>query len=194
MVAVQSPLLTPAEYLAFERESESKHEYVAGEVIAMAGASRRHNLIQMDTGTSLNVQLRGRPCEVYPSDMRVKIGTLGVYTYPDITVVCGEPELEDTEQDTLLNPTVIIEILSPATESYDRGLKFHRYQLIPSLRDYLLIAQDRPSVEHFARDNDGRWTLARQAGAEEQIHLLGIGCVLDLAEIYRKVNFSQAAQ
>jgi Uma2 family endonuclease len=144
MVAVQSPLLTPEEYLAIERDSAEKHEYVAGEVVAMAGASRRHNLIQTDTGTSLNVQLRDRPCEVYPSDMRVKVSTLGIYTYPDITVVCGEPDLEDAEQDTLLNPTVIIEVLSPATERYDRGLKFHRYQLIPSLRDYLLIAQDRP--------------------------------------------------
>src|SRR6476469_7796221 len=101
MVAVQSPLLTPEEYLAFERESDVKHEYVAGEIIAMAGASRRHNLIQMDTGTTLNLQLRGRDCEVYPSDMRVKVGALGIYTYPDITVVCGDSELEDAEQDTL---------------------------------------------------------------------------------------------
>ena len=113
MVAVQSPLLTPEEYLAFERDSEIKHEYVAGEIIAMAGASRRHNLIQTDTATILNLQLRDRACEVYPSDMRVKVGALGIYIYPDITVVCGESELEDPEQDTLLNPTVIIEILSP---------------------------------------------------------------------------------
>ena len=194
MVAVQTPLLTPAEYLAFERESETKHEYVAGEVFAMVGASRRHNLIQMDTGTSLNTQLRGRLCEVYPSDMRVKVGALGVYTYPDITVVCGKVELEDAEQDTLLNPTVIIEILSPSTECYDRGLKFHRYQLIPSLRDYLLIAQDRPLVEHFTRDDAGRWILVQQAGSGEQIHLASLGCVLDLAEMYRKIEFDPAPQ
>jgi Uma2 family endonuclease len=189
MVAVQTPLLTPAAYLAFERASETKHEYVAGEVVAMAGASRRHNLIQMDTGTIINTQLRGRPCEVYPSDMRVKVGALSIYTYPDITVVCGESELEDAEQDTLLNPTVIIEILSPATERYDRGLKFHRYQLIPSLRDYLLIAQDQPLVEHYSCGADGRWTLAGRAGLGGRVELPSIGCVLDLAEIYRKVSF-----
>jgi Uma2 family endonuclease len=194
MAAVQTPLLTPAEYLAFERESETKHEYVAGEVFAMVGASRRHNLIQSATLTSLNNLLASRPCDVYPSDMRVKVGALGVYTYPDITVVCGETELEDSEQDTLLNPTVIIEILSLSTERYDRGLKFHRYQLIPSLRDYLLIAQGRPLVEHFTRDETGRWILVQQAGSGEQIHLASIGCVLDLAEIYRKIEFEPAPQ
>jgi len=193
MVAVQSPLLTQEEYLAFERESEVKHEYVAGEIIAMAGASRRHNLIQMDTGTTLNLQLRERDCEVYPSDMRVKVGALGIYTYPDITVVCGDSELEDAEQDTLFNPTVIIEILSPSTERYDRELKFHRYQLITSLRDYLLIAQDRPAVEHYARGDDRRWSLTLHAGLAERVTLRSIDCSLALAEVYRKIRFDSAA-
>lgn len=192
MVAVQNPLMTPEEYLAFERESEVKHEYVAGEIIAMAGASRRHNLIQMDTGTTLNLQLRGRPCEVYPSDMRVKVGALGIYTYPDITVVCGDSELEDAEQDTLLNPTVIIEILSPATERYDRELKFHRYQLIRSLREYLLIAQDRPRIEHYALGDDQRWSLSLHEGLAERVALRSIGCSLALAEVYRKIDFDFA--
>ncbi|HEY8597297.1 MAG TPA: Uma2 family endonuclease [Thermomicrobiales bacterium] len=193
MVAVQSPLLTPEEYLAFERESDVKHEYVAGEIIAMAGANRRHNLIQMDTGTTLNLQLRGRNCEVYPSDMRVKVGALGIYTYPDITVVCGDAELEDAEQDTLLNPTVIIEILSPTTQRYDRELKFHRYQLIPSLRDYLLIAQDRPTIEHYALGDDRRWLPALHEGLVESVALRSIGCSLALAEVYRKVRFDSAS-
>jgi Uma2 family endonuclease len=192
MVAVRSPLLTPEEYLHFERASAEKHEYVAGEVIAMTGASRRHNLIQSTTITSLNNLLGTRPCEVYPSDMRVKVGALGIYTYPDITVVCGEPELEDTEQDTLLNPTVIIEILSPSTASYDRGLKFHRYQLIPSLRDYLLISQDRPLVERYTRADDGRWSPTTSEGMDATVELPGIGCTLALAEIYRKVRFDHA--
>lgn len=194
MVAVQTPLLTPEEYLAFERASETKHEYVAGEIVAMVGASRRHNLIQSTTLTSLNNPLVTRPCEIYPSDMRVKVGALGVYTYPDITVVCGDVELEDAEQDTLLNPTVIIEILSPSTAPYDRGLKFHRYQLIPSLQDYLLIAQDRPLIEHFSRGDAGRWVLAQGASGGDQIQLPSIGCVLDLAEIYRKVSFGPVTQ
>ncbi len=193
MVAVQSPLLTQEEYLAFERESEVKHEYVAGEIIAMAGASRRHNLIQMDTGTTLNLQLRERDCEIYPSDMRVKVGALSIYTYPDITVVCGDSELEDAEQDTLLNPTVIIEILSPSTERYDRELKFHRYQLIRSLRDYLLIAQDRPAIEHYVRGDDRRWSLSLHAGLSERVTLRSIDCSLALAEVYRKIRFDSAA-
>lgn len=193
MVAVQSPLLTQEEYLAFERESEVKHEYVAGEIIAMAGASRRHNLIQMDTGTTLNLQLRERDCEIYPSDMRVKVGALNIYTYPDITVVCGDSELEDAEQDTLLNPTVIIEFLSPSTERYDRELKFHRYQLIRSLRDYLLIAQDRPAIEHYARSDDRRWSLSLHEGLAERVTLRSIDCSLALTEVYRKIRFDSAA-
>jgi len=193
MVAVQSPLLTPEEYLTFERESEVKHEYVAGEIIAMAGASRRHNLIQSTTLTALNNALEVRPCEVHPSAMRVKVGALGIYTYPDITVVCGDSELEDAEQDTLLNPMVIIEILSPSTAHYDRELKFHRYQLITSLRDYLLIAQDRPAIEHYVRGDDRRWSLSLHAGLTEMVMLRSIGCSLALAEVYRKIGFDSAA-
>jgi Uma2 family endonuclease len=189
MVVVQSPLLTPEEFLAFERESDVKHEYVAGEVIAIPGASRRHNLIQTDTATSLNLQLCDCECNVYLGSMRVKVGALGIYTYPDITVVCGDAELEDAEQDTLLNPTVIIEILSPSTERYDRELKFHRYQLIKSLRDYLLIAQDRPAVEHYALGGDRRWSLSLHEELTETITLRSIACSLALAAVYRKIRF-----
>lgn len=192
MVAVQSPLLTPEEYLAFERESDVKHEYVAGEIIAMAGASRHHNLIQSKTLTALNNALDAHPCEVYPSDMRVKVGALGIYTYPDITVVCGDAELEDAEQDTLLNPTVIIEILLPSAERYDRELKFHRYQLIKSLSNYLLIAQDRPAIEHYALGDDRRWSLSRHEGLTEKVTLRSIDCSLALAEVYRKIRFDVA--
>lgn len=183
------PLLTPAEYLAFERQSETKHEYVAGEIFAMAGASRAHNLIQLDTATSLNVQLRSRGCDVYPSDMRVKIGSLGIYTYPDIAIVCGESELEDSEQDTLLNPTAIIEILSPSTARYDQGLKFRRYQLISSLRDYILIAQDEPRVEHYTIGQDGELRLRVYRALDTVVDLPTIGCRLPLAEVYSRITF-----
>jgi len=182
-------LLTPAEYLAFERASETKHEYVAGELVAMAGASRAHNLIQLDTATSLNLQLRSRGCDVYPSDMRVKIGSLGIYTYPDITIVCGESELEDSEQDTLLNPTAIIEILSPSTERYDHDLKFRRYRLIPSLRDYVLIAQDESRVEHYTIAPDGELRLRVYRALEAVVNLPTIGCQLPLTEIYARITF-----
>ena len=182
-------LLTPAEYLASERESETKHEYVAGEMIAMVGASEEHNLIQMDTSTSLNIQLRPKGCLIYGGDMRVKIGALGIYTYPDITVVCGGSELEDQRRDTLLNPNVIIEILSPSTQRYDRGLKFRRYQLIPSLRDYLLIAQDEPRVEHYTIGQYGELNLRVYRSLDAVIDLPTIGCRLPLAEVYFRITF-----
>lgn len=189
MAAEIKPLLTPAEYLAFERESETKHEYVAGEITAMAGASRRHNLTVSATLTSLNNALAARPCDVYPSDMRVKIGPLGIYTYPDITVVCGESELEDSEQDTLLNPTVIIEVLSPSTAQYDRGLKFRRYQLISSLRHYLLIAQDEPRVEHYTIGQDGELKLRVHRDIHTAVDLAAIDCHLPLTELYARITF-----
>lgn len=189
MAAEVNRLLTPAEYLAFERQSETKHEYVAGELFAMVGASRAHNLIVATTITSLNNALAARPCDVYPSDMRVKIGTLGIYTYPDITVVCGESELEDSEQDTLLDPTVIIEVLSPSTQRYDRGLKFRRYQLIPSLRHYLLIAQDEPRVEHYTIAQDGELKLRVLRDIHTTVDLAAIDCRLPLTEIYARIAF-----
>ncbi len=189
MAAELKPLLTPAEYLAFERASETKHEYVAGELTAMAGASRRHNLIVSRTVTGLNNTLAARSCEVYANDMRVKIGSLGIYTYPDIAIVCDEPILEDTEQDTLLNPAVIIEVLSPSTERYDRDLKFRRYRLIPTLRDYLLIAQDEPRVEHYTIGQDGELGLRVYRTVATVVDLPTLGCRLPLAEIYARITF-----
>ena len=189
MAAEIKSLLTPAEYLAFERASETKHEYVAGEVTAMAGASRRHILIVSSTVTSLNNALAARPCEVYPNDMRVKIGSLGIYTYPDIAIVCDEPNLEDAQQDTLLNPGVVIEVLSPSTERYDHDLKFRRYQLIPSLRDYILIAQDEPRVEHYTIGSPGDLTLRVYRDLQTFVDLPTLGCRLPLAEIYARVTF-----
>lgn len=189
MAAEVNRLLTPAEYLAFERASETKHEYVAGELVAMAGASRAHNLIVSTTLTSLNNKLAARPCDVYPSDMRVKIGSLGIYTYPDITIVCGESKLEDSEQDTLLNPTAIIEVLSPSTERYDRDLKFRRYRLIPTLHDYLLIAQDEPRVEHYMIAPDGELSLRVYRTTATVVDLPTLDCRLPLAEIYARVTF-----
>ena len=190
MVAERNPLLTREEYLAFERASDTRHEYVAGEVVAMTGASRRHSLIQSATLTSLNLQLWGRPCEVHGSDLRVKIAALGIYTYPDITVVCGEPILEDNERDTLLNPLVLIEILSPSTERYDRRLKFQRYRHIPSFREYLLIAQDRPRVERYTRLEDDTWPLVVHEGLNAAVTLDTLGCTLALGDIYHRVAFA----
>ena len=194
MAAKPQGLLSREDYLALERHGEGKHEYLDGERVAMVGASFRHNLIQTRVMASLYQQLRGRPCEVTPSDLRVAIGALGVYTYPDITVVCGEPQFEDAEQDTLLNPTLLVEILSPSTESYDRGEKFERYRLIPSFREYLLIAQDRPLVEHYLRQPDNRWLLATFEQLDDVIALDSIGCTLALADVYAGIRFDQPAR
>jgi Uma2 family endonuclease len=135
----------------------------------------------------LSRELKPQPCEVYPSDMRVRVSATGLYTYPDVVVVCGEPRLEDDEQDTLLNPSLIIEVLSPSTESYDRGKKFEHYRTLESLVEYLLVAQDEPRVEQFVRQPGGTWLFTATSGRDAVVHLPSLGCSLALAEIYDKV-------
>lgn len=192
-MAAEPRLLTPAEYLILERQGGRKHEYVAGELFAMVGASFRHNLIQTNIVASLYGQLRDRACTVLPSDMRVKIEQLGIYTYPDVTVVCDEPRLEDNELDTLLNPAVIVEILSPSTERYDRGRKFQRYRLIPAFREYVLVAQESYTIDHAIRQPDDTWNLSTTDRLDSAITLPAIGCTLALADVYRKITFGKAA-
>ena len=187
MVAQLKATLSEEEYLAQERAGDTKHEYRSGEIVAMVGASREHNLIAGDTYATLHGQLRKRPCEVYMNDMRLKVAAAGKYLYPDIMVVCGEPRFADDYVDNLLNPTVIIEVLSPSTEAYDRGEKFEHYRTIESLREYLLIAQDRYHIDHFVRQDDGLWVLSDATGLEAMIALPSIGCVLPLAEVYENV-------
>ncbi|MBN1563081.1 MAG: Uma2 family endonuclease [Anaerolineae bacterium] len=155
--------MTGADYLAFERTSTIKHEFIAGEVYAMSGASEAHNLITGSTYAALYNQLRGRSGKVYPSDMKVRTPATGSYTYPDITVLCGEARFADDERDVLLNPTVIIEVMSPATERYDRGRKFQHYREIRSLQEYILIAQDAPHIERFVRQEGGFWQFSEDA-------------------------------
>lgn len=179
--------LTPAEYLAFERASPHKHEFYAGQIYAMAGGSRSHNLIVGNIMRELGTQLRKRNCTLYPSDMRVKIEQIGLYTYPDITVVCGEELFEDEQQDVLLNPTVLIEVLSNSTERYDRGKKFKNYRTIPSFVEYLLVAQASYSIEHFVRQPDGQWLMSEADQLEHTIVLESIHCALQLADVYEKV-------
>jgi Uma2 family endonuclease len=181
--------LTPEEYLADERQAETKSEYWQGETFSLAGASRQHNLTTANLTTLLNLQLKGRWCEVYAGDMRVKVARATYYTYPDVTVVCGKPSFEDRTLDTLLNPTVIIEVLSPSTEAYDRGAKFEFYQLLESLTDYLLVAQERPSIDHFARQPDGRWLLANYHGMDAVAAIPSIGCELRLVDVFDKVEW-----
>ncbi len=179
---------TPEEYLALERKAEYKSEYFAGEIFAMSGASERHNLIVTNIVRELSLQLKRRPCKVYPSDMRVKVSPTGLYTYPDVVVVCGEARFEDAHMDTLLNPTVIIEVLSESTEAYDRGRKFEHYRTLASLSDYLLIAQDRPRIEHYVRQPERRWLLSETNHLADTISIVSIQCDLALTEVYDKVE------
>lgn len=179
--------ITEAQYLAMERAAETKNEFLDGEIYAMTGASQRHNLVAGSTFASLYTQLRGRPCRVYPSDMRVKVAATGLYTYPDISVVCGRAELADENRDTLLNPVLIIEILSRSTAGYDRREKFGQYRRIPTLNDYLLIAQTRCLVEHYLRQSDGKWLLTEYNDLSDVIELPSIGCRLALSDVYEQV-------
>jgi Uma2 family endonuclease len=180
--------ITPEEYLEQERKAETKSEYYAGQVYVFAGASERHNLIVGNTFAALHAQLRRRPCKAYPSDMRVKVSSAGLYTYPDVVVVCGRAEFEDEENDTLLNPTVIIEVLSKTTEAYDRGRKFEQYRRLPSLADYLLIAQDQAKIEHYTRQSENEWLLSETRGPHDSIQIASIQCTLALDEVYEKVE------
>jgi len=185
--------VSPEEYLSLERRSELKHEYLNGEIYATAGASRRHNFIAGDVYASLLSQLRGRGCDVYSGDMRVKVPAADLYTYPDVTVVCGEPELEDAEVDTLLNPTLIVEVLSRTTESYDRGVKFAYYRTLSSFAEYLVLALDRVYAEHWVRQGDGGWLLTETDRREDVLELPSIGCTLALRDAYDRVVFPTAA-
>jgi Uma2 family endonuclease len=179
--------LTPEEYLAIERKAEYKSEYLDGEIFAMTGASREHNLIGSNIIRELSSQLKGQPCEVYPSDMRVRVPATSLYTYPDVVVVCGEPKFEDSYIDTLLNPTLIVEVLSESTESYDRGKKFGYYRTMDALAEYLLVAQDEYRVEQYVRQADGRWLLSDIRTLDGKVELASIPCVLALREVYDKV-------
>ena len=179
--------LTPEEYIASERKATLKSEYLSGEIVAMSGASNEHNLITMNTANGLYNQGTGRGCLVYASDMRVGIGAGTSYFYPDVAVVCDEPRFEDNALDTLINPIVVIEVLSPSTEAYDRGEKSARYRQLESLQEYILISQDKVQVEHYLRQGK-QWVLSEFSTLENVFPLVSIGAELSLNQIYRFVD------
>lgn len=189
MSSQPTPYLTPEQYLARERTAPSKSAYFRGELFAMAGASPTHVLLVSNIVAALHGQLRRRPCAVYATDLRVKIPASGLYTYPDVVVVCGPLQFDDDYQDTLTNPTLVVEVLSPSTQDYDRGGKFTQYRKIPSFAEYVLIAQDECHVEHFVKQADGRWVLSETTQATDTITLPSIECTLLLSDIYEKVQF-----
>ena len=186
------------EYLAFERSADERHEYLDGHIYAMAGESLAHGIICMNLARECSTQLRGTPCLPLSKDMKVRSGPLpqtprfrkGLFSYPDLVVVCGEPLLHDTHRDVLLNPKVIIEVLSPSTEAFDRGGKFLRYQTWnPTLTDYVLVSQAFPIMEHFIRRDDGSWSYYIYQGIDQQLSIASIGCTLYLADVYDRVVF-----
>jgi Uma2 family endonuclease len=180
---------TVEEYLAMERASTEKHEYYRGEIFAMSGASLRHNRIQMNFLREVGLFLKGKGCDVFGSDLRVHIPSNGLYTYPDAVIVCGEPQLGDTEMDTLLNPGVIVEVLSKSTQSYDRGDKFNLYRAIPSLKEYILIASEAVGVEHYTKQENDTWVLKEYKQLQDSLPVKTIAFSLPLSEIYAGVAF-----
>ena len=188
--AAAQAFFTPEEYLASERKALTKSEYRNGQVYALPGASRKHNIIAVHVTGELYIQLRARSCEIYTNDMRVKVSSAGLYTYPDVVVVCDEPRFEDTYFDTLLNPTVLIEVLSPSTAAYDRGEKFASYQKLDSLCEYVLISQDRVRVEHYLRQEQAL-NLTEFHALSDTFRLVSIECELSMQAIYAKLQFSE---
>ncbi len=180
--------LTPEEYLALERKAGIRSEYLDGDMVAMSGGTREHNLIVGNIVRELGIQLKDRPCEIYPSVMRVKVSATGLYTYPDITMVCGDPQFEDARRDTLLNPVLIVEVLSESTESYDRGAKFAHYRKVPSVIEYVLVSQRQYSIEQYARQSNGPWLRSEVRGTKGKLDLPSIQCSIELAEIYERVE------
>ena len=189
MTAVPRKKLTPAEYLAIERTAAFKSEYLNGEMFAMAGASPAHNVIKENLIGELYARLKGGPCRSYSSDQRVKVSATGLYTYPDIAIVCGPPEFDPDDPNTLLNPQVIIEVLSESTERYDRTTKFRHYQRIEPLREYILVAQDEPAVERFVRQTRWDWLFTPVAGLDATLELATVPARVALADVYAGVTF-----
>lgn len=183
---------TPEEYLALERSCEAKHEYYNGEIFAMGGATKQHVSIVTNLVVELGSQLKAGPCTVYATDLRVQVSPTGLYTYPDVIVLFDEPRFSDEQEDTLMNPALIIEVLSESTKDYDRGGKFELYRTIDSFVEYLLIAQDRPHVEHHVRQPDGSWILHETNNPEDTIHLKSVRGSLRMTDIYFKIDFSSS--
>ena len=183
-------LLTPEEYLEIERKAEGRHEYYQGEMCAMVGGGANHSTLIVSTLAALDQQLRDRPYEVLICAMRVHAKATGFFGYPDLVVIAGKASLLDKEEDTLLNPAVIVEVLSPSTEAYDRGCKFEHYQTIESLQEYLLVASERVHADLYTRQPDHRWLLTSASRLEDSLDLQSVQCRLTLADLYRKVELT----
>ena len=184
-------LLSPQEYLEIERAAEFRSEYYGGRMYAMSGGSVRHSVLIASLARELGIALKGRPCSVASSDLRLRVSPGGLYTYPDVVIFCGEAQVADDQKDTLLNPTLVLEVLSPSTEGYDRGWKFSQYRKIESLQEYALVAQNEPHIDIFRRQANGVWTLSEAEGIAAFCQLTSINVSLSLAEVYDKITFTE---
>lgn len=190
MSAIPKTKLTPTEYLEFERKSEIKHEYYNSKIFAVSGAERNHSKVVANLSGLVWQHLKGKNCEIYANDMRVFVPISGLYTYPDLVVVCGEPQFQDDVFDTLLNPILLIEVLSDSTEGYDRGKKFQHYRSIESLQEYILVSQSEARIEKYVRHGDGFWLLSEAVGSDSEIEFSSIECLISLSDVYDKIDFS----
>ncbi len=188
MPVAEKRVSTGEQYLAWEREADFKSEYLRREIYAMSGAGLNHNIISSNLNGELRDQLKNRPCQVLGSDMRVQVETADAYFYPDLSGLCGEFEFYDDRQDTYTNPQFIIEILSDSTESYDRGKKFFNYQMLTSLKEYVLVSQKMAAVEVYRKDGDS-WIYRLLKGDDAVLKLESVGCEVPIGEIYRNVKF-----
>lgn len=191
MSARPKPRITPEEYLDLERTAEGRSEYLAGEMFLMSGGTREHTQIATNISAEITFFFKDKPCVIYPFNMRTKVAQTGLYTYPDIVAVCGEAAFEDENLDTLVNPTLIIEVLSESTESYDRGRKFAHYRSIKSLREYVLVSQWECWVERFLRREDGSWAYSECTDPGGSLELTSIACAIPLSTVYHKVDFER---
>ncbi|HEX8720096.1 MAG TPA: Uma2 family endonuclease [Pyrinomonadaceae bacterium] len=181
--------VTPEEYLAAERLSETRSEYLDGGVVPMPGASFNHGRIVINVATELILQLRERDCDVLASDIKVRLQESRKFFYPDVIVICGAPQFHDERKDIITNPDLVIEVLSPSTEAFDRGAKFRAYQTIESLKEYLLVSQDKPLIEQYIRDEGSEWRYKAAEGIESSLTLPSVECTLNLAAVYKRVEF-----
>jgi Uma2 family endonuclease len=185
---------TPEEYLILERGADFKSEYYYGEIYAMAGGSPQHGAIAINLGSEVRASLKGKPCQAFSSDLKVRTRPDGLFAYPDVSVVCGELQFHDAAKDVVTNPTVIFEVLSESTEAYDRGRKFQDYQLIETLTDYVMISQNEPCIEHYVRKPNDKWLLTTTKGLQGQVFIASIECTLLLSEVYDKIDFPLAGE
>jgi len=191
MLAEALKRLTPDEYLKLEETSEIKHEYYDGEIFALSGGSSNHSRIAINVQSALNIAFRKKNCSVFNSDLRVLIESNGLYTYPDVSALCGEIKFAEGRNDTIINPALIIEVLSDSTKDYDRGQKFELYRALPSLKEYVLIHQDQIYIEQYVKQSSGQWLLTDIKKEQEKLVLESVEEILSIEEIYEKVQWEK---